>query len=75
MKTLNDFKIMQIGWVYDLNFSYSVDQCLARSYLDKIKNSISAPEKAALVYLKTREYIDSCLNKPTSRKEKNDKTL
>src|SRR6056297_851105 len=36
MQTLNDFKLLQIGWLFDLNFDYSVKRVYEKKYLDKI---------------------------------------
>lgn len=42
LKTLNDFKMVQIGWVYDLNFGYSMQYMIDKSYLDRIR--VELPE-------------------------------
>lgn len=36
MKTLNDFKLLQIGWIFDLNFDYSIKRLYEKKYLNKI---------------------------------------
>lgn len=36
LKTLNDFKLMQLSWVYDLNFMTSVGLLLERDYIGRI---------------------------------------
>lgn len=36
MKTLNDFKLLQIAWLFDLNFDYSIQRLYNKKYLDKI---------------------------------------
>jgi len=36
MQTLNDFKLMQIGWLFDLNFNYSIRRLYDKKYLNKI---------------------------------------
>jgi len=40
MRTLNDFKLLQIGWLFDLNFDYSVKRVYEKKYLDKIFNTL-----------------------------------
>jgi hypothetical protein len=37
VKCLNDFKLIQIGWVYDLNFIKSFEIVMSRRYLDILK--------------------------------------
>lgn len=40
MKTLNDFKLLQIAWVFDLNFNYSKKRLSEKKYLEKIFNTL-----------------------------------
>jgi hypothetical protein len=40
--TLNDFKLLQIGWVYDLNFPRAFQLVLERDYLPKIRRALPA---------------------------------
>nr|MDA3781242.1 HD domain-containing protein [Bacteroidales bacterium] len=40
MNTLNDFKLLQIAWVFDLNFNYSKARLKEMKYLDKIFNTL-----------------------------------
>ncbi len=36
LRTLNDFKILQLTWLYDLNFEASLRMVLERGYIDKL---------------------------------------
>jgi len=36
LRTLNDFKLLQLSWLYDLNFSASLRMVLERGYIDKL---------------------------------------
>lgn len=45
MKTLNDFKFMQIGWLFDLNFNYSIKRLFDKKYLDKIFDTLPENQK------------------------------
>lgn len=58
MKTLNDFKLMQIGWLFDLNFDYSVKQVYNRKYLEKIFATL--PDNAQVHEVK--KVVDSYFN-------------
>jgi putative nucleotidyltransferase with HDIG domain len=42
MKTLNDFKLLQVSWVFDLNFTRTFQVFRQRRYLDKL--SATLPE-------------------------------
>lgn len=37
MKNLNDFKLLQVGWAFDLNFAPTFQRLLERQYLQKIR--------------------------------------
>lgn len=45
MKTLNDFKLLQIAWLFDLNFEYSIQKLYNRKYLEKIFDSLPENQK------------------------------
>jgi putative nucleotidyltransferase with HDIG domain len=45
MKTLNDFKLLQIAWVFDLNFDYSIQQLHEKKYLEKILKTLPENNK------------------------------
>ncbi|MFO8090727.1 MAG: HD domain-containing protein [Desulfatiglandaceae bacterium] len=40
LETLNDFKLLQIGWVYDLNFPRTFQLVRERDYLPKIRGAL-----------------------------------
>lgn len=44
LKTLNDFKLLQISWIYDINFSYSKDYIQKNNFLPIILNTITDNE-------------------------------
>lgn len=50
MKTLNDFKLLQIAWLFDLNFDYSIQRLYNKKYLDKI--FITLPENQKVKKIK-----------------------
>ena len=45
MKTLNDFKLLQIAWIFDLNFNYSINRVCQKKYLEKIFAALPKNEK------------------------------
>jgi putative nucleotidyltransferase with HDIG domain len=44
LKNLNDFKILQLAWVFDLNFDHSRKEFVARGFLKMIADTISDAE-------------------------------
>jgi len=45
LKTLNDFKLMQLSWVYDLNFRHSFRLMAERAYIQKIADALPQIEE------------------------------
>jgi hypothetical protein len=45
LKTLNDFKLMQLSWVYDLNFMHSFRLMAERDYIRKIADALPQTEE------------------------------
>ena len=63
LRTLNDFKLYQMGWVYDLNFSRSLEIIKERRYLEMIRNSLpKSSQKAEEIFYITQAYLDGKLD-------------
>ena len=45
VKNLNDFKLLQIGWVFDINYKPTLDCILEHNYLEKIRDVLPESEK------------------------------
>ncbi|MFP4164869.1 MAG: HD domain-containing protein [Chitinispirillaceae bacterium] len=58
MKTFNDFKLFQIGWVFDLNFSWSFLQVKKRKYIDTIAAVLPRIEPVKWALTSAYEYLD-----------------
>ena len=50
MHNLNDFKLLQIGWVYDLNFAPSLRRAYLRGYIDKIRAVLPDEPRVDKIY-------------------------
>ncbi|MCB2196532.1 MAG: HD domain-containing protein [Bacteroidetes bacterium] len=57
MKTLNDFKLLQIAWLFDLNFSYSIQRVYKKRYLNKIFDSLPHNDKIKQVQEIVKSYF------------------
>lgn len=57
MKTLNDFKLLQIGWLFDLNFDYSIVRLYHKKYLDKIFDTLSENQKVCQIKETVNDYF------------------
>ena len=72
LKTLNDFKLLQIGWIYDVNFRRTFQMVQERGYLEQIRQAL--PENSIRiteVYERALTYLQSKANEnhPNAAKE------
>lgn len=61
LKSMNDFKIMHLSWVYDLNFKTSFRLLTERSYIDKIITYLPKDENFEKISSILKEYINKRL--------------
>lgn len=63
LRTLNDFKLVQLGWVYDFNFPISLSLIKNRGHYDMIKNQIPDFPKVKMVITQIDAFIENSLTK------------
>ena len=44
MRTVNDFKLLQVSWVFDINFPRTYQIFKQRSYIDKLSSALPQTE-------------------------------
>ncbi len=54
-----DIKIMQLSWVFDLNFKASVAYVLEKRYLEKIYDSMSKSDRIIDIYRKVKIFAEN----------------
>ena len=57
LETLNDLKMMQLSWVYDINFDKTIEIIKDRKYIDTIYNSMEKTEEVEHVYNEIKSYM------------------
>lgn len=57
LETINDLKVMQLGWIYDINFKETIEIIKKRGYLEVIYDSMDQNEKGEEIYQRVREYV------------------
>ncbi len=58
LESLNDFKLLQMGWVFDFNFSYSFRRMRNGRFLEKIRESMPPSKEVDEVYERVRAYLE-----------------
>ncbi|GAB6100670.1 HD domain-containing protein [Halanaerocella petrolearia] len=62
LQTLNDFKLIQMGWVYDINFGPSFEVIKERNYIDRLFETLPKSKRANQVYAKIKSYLIEQIN-------------
>ena len=62
LRTLNDMKLLQLGWVYDINFVATLRRIKQRGFLEMIFDFLPKTEDIEAVRKKILEYVDSRVN-------------
>ncbi|MDF1593269.1 MAG: HD domain-containing protein [Desulfobacterales bacterium] len=57
LRTLNDFKLLQISWVYDLNFQPSFKTLQQRGYIDQIAAEVPQTNEIGNIVKKSLAYM------------------
>ncbi|MBN2520918.1 MAG: HD domain-containing protein [Bacteroidales bacterium] len=63
LKTLNDFKLMQISWLFDVNFERSFVIIKERCYLEKIFETLPKNEKINQIKKRVLNYLKDAVVK------------
>ncbi|MCG2720404.1 MAG: HD domain-containing protein [Thermodesulfovibrionales bacterium] len=61
LKTLNDFKLLQLSWVFDLNFRPSFQILKERDYINRIAAHLPQTEEINKVIVFLKEYVQEKL--------------
>jgi len=58
VKNLNDFKLLQIGWVFDINFRTTLHCITARHYVEMIRDVLPKSEKIQEILYTIQLYLN-----------------
>jgi len=61
IQNLNDFKLLQAGWVFELNFIPTIRLFKERGYLSMIEDSLPSEEEITKIFQMIRAYIEQKL--------------
>ena len=59
LKTVNELKLMQMSWVYDINFKKTLEIIEKRNYIKTIYNSMDKSEKADKIHNNIKQFIEN----------------
>ncbi len=58
LRTLNDFKLLQLTWLYDLNYGGSLRMVRERGYVDKLQRLLPPDDRIRRAINGVRTYVD-----------------
>lgn len=58
LKTLTDFKLLQMAWIYDINFPRTFELIREKGYLEIILNALPQSEKVSKIYSAVKLYLE-----------------
>jgi putative nucleotidyltransferase with HDIG domain len=67
VRTLNDFKVLQMGWVHDVNFAPTFHAVRQRRYLDLIRDALPRSTKTSAAYSLASVYLERKCNQCPTR--------
>jgi hypothetical protein len=62
LRTLNDFKLLQLAWIYDLNFAPSLRMVLERDVIGRLSAALPGDVRIARALDELRKHVDSRLD-------------
>lgn len=62
LRTLNDFKLLQLAWIYDLNFTPSLRMVIERSVIERLTASIPPTDELSRIARNLRNYVNERLD-------------
>jgi len=58
LKNLNDFKLLQVGWIFDINFAPTFQILQERQYLQKIRQALPESKKIDTVFQTINTHLE-----------------
>ncbi len=68
LRTLNDMKLLQLGWVYDVNFPATLERIRQRKFLERIIDFLPRTRDIEKVKKKVFAYVDFRIEQERSKK-------
>lgn len=68
IRNLNDFKLLQAGWIYSINYIPALKLVKERGYVDKLRLALSSEKRAELIFIEIEEYLTEKLRDGDQRR-------
>ena len=57
MRSLNDFKVLQMSWVYDVNFPRTFQRIYERGYMEMLRDALPETAEVSELYAAVQAYV------------------
>ena len=57
LATLNDFKLLQMAWIYDTNFPRTFQLARKRRYIEAIRDALPPSARRSEIYARVHAYM------------------
>ncbi len=64
VRNLNDFKLLQTGWIYDINFKPAFESIKNRRYLELTREVLPQTEKTDRIFISVMAYLEDRIRPP-----------
>ncbi|MBN2202008.1 HD domain-containing protein [bacterium] len=64
IRNLNDFKLLQVGWVYDIHFTVTAERLRERGFLEKIRAVLPESPTVEAVFRAVADHLNASHNGP-----------
>lgn len=58
LRTLNDLKLLQMGWIFDVNFPRTFQLVRERAYLEIIRDALPLSKRVSEIFFKVQSYLE-----------------
>lgn len=65
LKTVHDFKLLQLSWIFDVNFPITFQKIIEKEYLTELFDQLPTTKKVAKLIKKINQFVNSKLNLQT----------
>ncbi len=69
VKNINDIKLLQAGWVYDINFRPALECVIRRAYIEKIRSVLPETKETGEIFTRIHAYLKKRLENGSSPME------
>ena len=64
VRNLNDYKLLQAGWIYDINFTPSFRRIYERGYLETIRAALPQSDQVNEIFTAAQSYLKDRIQSP-----------